>query len=224
MTEEKIRKTKSGIEYILEHKKIKNYYIRIKEGRVYISAPLRSSIKQAEEVIEKKSGWIEKHLNVNRSDNKKGNSDVILGKAFKKETVKADFNGVVLKTDNIVIHCIDTGRAEEVYLKWKIELAKSIFAKTVADLLPEFKAYNLKMPDIIVKDIKSAWGKCAYTKNRITFALMLISKDAELIRLVAAHELCHFVYHDHQKGFHELLSSVIPNDKELKKKLRDVSG
>ena len=221
MAEQKIRKTKSGIEYILEYKKIKNYYIRIKEGRVYISAPLRSSIKQAEEVIEKKSGWIEKHLSIKKSFGLKENADIILGKAFKKETVKADFNGVVLKGNTLVTYCVDINRAEEIYLKWKFELAKSVFTKTVADLLPEFRNYNLKMPEIIVKDVKSTWGKCAYTKNRITFALMLISKDAELIRLVAAHELCHFVYHDHQKGFHALLSSVIPNDKELNKRLNN---
>ena len=50
------------LRYEITYSKIKNVYIQIKDGKVLIKAPKRISKKELEEIIEKKSGWIEKNL------------------------------------------------------------------------------------------------------------------------------------------------------------------
>ena len=49
------------IEYILIKDQIKNLYIRIKEGRVIVKAPIRMNERQIEEIIKQKAKWIVQH-------------------------------------------------------------------------------------------------------------------------------------------------------------------
>ena len=48
--------------YETTYSKIKNVYIKIKDGKVLIKAPKRISKKELEKIIEQKSEWIEKSL------------------------------------------------------------------------------------------------------------------------------------------------------------------
>lgn len=49
-------------QYEIEYSKIKNVYIQIKNEKVLIKAPKTISKKEIEEIIEKKSEWINKNL------------------------------------------------------------------------------------------------------------------------------------------------------------------
>lgn len=50
-----------GIEYWLEHKRVKNVNIRIRpDGRVMVSAPVRMSERHIKRVISEKSEWIQR--------------------------------------------------------------------------------------------------------------------------------------------------------------------
>ena len=51
--------------------------------------------------------------------------------------------------------------------------------------------------------------------------LSLIHTSLELIEYVVYHELCHFVYKNHQSEFHLLLQQFVPNEKQLKKVLNN---
>ena len=50
------------LQYEITYSKIKNVYIKIKDGKVLIKAPKRISKKELEKIIEKKSDWIKKNL------------------------------------------------------------------------------------------------------------------------------------------------------------------
>ena len=51
-----------NLQYEITYSKIKNVYIKIKDGKVLITAPKRISKKELEKIIEKKSDWIKKNL------------------------------------------------------------------------------------------------------------------------------------------------------------------
>lgn len=57
------------IEYEIKKSKIKNLYIKIKDGKVLISAPNRTSNKQIEEIVKKKADWIYKSINIQKQKN-----------------------------------------------------------------------------------------------------------------------------------------------------------
>ena len=46
------------ISYRLTHKKIKNWNLRVKEGQVLLSVPLRVSVGQADEFVRSRADWI----------------------------------------------------------------------------------------------------------------------------------------------------------------------
>lgn len=50
------------LQYEIIYSKIKNVYIKIKDGKVLITAPKRISKKELEKIIEKKADWINKNL------------------------------------------------------------------------------------------------------------------------------------------------------------------
>ena len=51
-----------GVRVCVTKKRIKNLYLRIKEGGVFVSAPQRCSEAEIRSFIESRSGWIEKRL------------------------------------------------------------------------------------------------------------------------------------------------------------------
>ncbi|MBQ2937803.1 MAG: M48 family metallopeptidase [Clostridia bacterium] len=55
-------KNQEAIQYEIIYSKIKNVYIQIKDGKVFIKAPKRISKKELEKIIYQKSDWIQKRL------------------------------------------------------------------------------------------------------------------------------------------------------------------
>ena len=58
-------------QYEITYSKIKNVYIKIKDGKVLIKAPKRISEKELGKIIEQKSEWIEKNLEKEKKKQKK---------------------------------------------------------------------------------------------------------------------------------------------------------
>ena len=50
------------IEYTLERKRIKNLYISIKDGKVFVKVPTKTSQEKIEEMILKRADWILKSV------------------------------------------------------------------------------------------------------------------------------------------------------------------
>lgn len=59
------------LEYILEYKKVKNTNLRIKEGKVYVSANRRVPISQIEDFMKSKANFIENAVNKTKNVEKK---------------------------------------------------------------------------------------------------------------------------------------------------------
>ena len=58
------------IEYEIVRRKIKNIYISIKDGQVIVKAPLHVSKEKIDKIVNEKSLWIEKKINIKREDRK----------------------------------------------------------------------------------------------------------------------------------------------------------
>ena len=59
------------IKYELQYSKIKNIYIQIKNGKVMVKAPRRTTKKELDKIVTEKEKWIEKTLEKEKSNNKK---------------------------------------------------------------------------------------------------------------------------------------------------------
>lgn len=77
------------------------------------------------------------------------------------------------------------------------------------------------IPKLIrIRDIKYAWGTCSKNKN-ITINKQLVKYDEQAIRYVILHELCHLKYMNHSKDFWNLVSTYMPNYKEIRKTFKE---
>ena len=71
-----------------------------------------------------------------------------------------------------------------------------------------------------IRDMKSRWGTCNVKKGVITLSSHLLQYPENCIAYVALHELLHFFYPNHGAGFYRALTSVWPEWKREKERLR----
>jgi len=73
---------------------------------------------------------------------------------------------------------------------------------------------------IKIKKITSRRGSCS-SKQNININFSLVHLAPQFIDYVCAHEVCHLQHKHHQKAFRDLVASIYPNYKEVRKQLRE---
>lgn len=217
------RITPGGLSYLLERKQIKKTYIKIKEGKVCVSADRRITLKEVDRIVDAHKAWIIKNLNKPQHQLKNPDICYLLGKAYRMEILEAGKNEIRFEGEKMLLLMkadSDQEDREKLIDNFKRKLAKTVFMESVRRHLPLFRRWNIPMPNVVVRKMKTMWGNCAYLKGRVTFALMLIEQPMEEIDYVVVHELAHFIHHDHGEGFHALMRELMPDYLERRKKLQ----
>ncbi len=98
--------------------------------------------------------------------------------------------------------------------------ALELFNKISLEVYEEFKGYGVKLPEIRVRNMKTLWGSCHYTKGKIVLNLRLLKKPTSALRYVVVHEYCHFIHPNHSKDFYTLLAKHMPEWKTYKAQLK----
>lgn len=104
------------------------------------------------------------------------------------------------------------------------EPCRALFARSLSAQLPLLAPYGVKLPQLRLRDMKSRWGSCAWKTGVVTLNTRLYYAPRECLDYVALHELCHFVHPDHGPGFHGLMSALMPDYKQRKRRLEAWSG
>jgi len=94
--------------------------------------------------------------------------------------------------------------------------AKSYLPERVKKLAEQ---YGFKYNKVYIKNLKSKWGSCSY-QNNINLNLHLMKMPEYLSDFIILHELCHTVFKNHGKQFHELFNKLTGNEKLLNKELK----
>ena len=84
-----------NLQYEITYSKIKNVYIQIKNGKVYVRAPKRITKNELEEILCKKSSWIQKNLE--KSKQKQQRENLYTEEHF-KQMVEKNANELIQKT------------------------------------------------------------------------------------------------------------------------------
>lgn len=221
------------IKYELTRKKVKNINLRIKSDReinVVVSANSGVSVKYIDEFVMANSDkiliWLEeieknKNEKLNRIDE---NKICIVGESL-NIVVEKGKNNVNKVNNNIIVAMHDV---ENIELKNKLldkyinSVCEEVFLDIALEVCEMFSNYNIKMPTIRARNMKSRWGSCMPYKNIITMNKKLIHIPKSCIVYVMTHEFCHLVHPNHSKDFYALLSEIMPNWKEEKELLRKV--
>ena len=207
------------MEYQIIRKKIKNVYIHVKDGVVFISAPYRLSETQIQKLVTQKKGWIEKQFRKQESENKQvKNEFILLGKSYPINTLASNSEYIEFTGSNVNIYLNDN--ADDKISKLINQLYRKCAQKQYIITTQKMMGLTGLRPNSWrIRDIKSAWGSCS-SKRNITLSLNLVTKREEVIEYVVLHELCHLKHMNHSKDFWNLVGKYMPDYKVYRKELK----
>lgn len=195
-----------------------------RSGLLHIRCPL--NIKDAEliDFVNRHLTWITKNYNTNRpliSSYQDGAEYLFRGIKYRLSVIISKHQGVFLNDDTIIIYTSSSNQVKQLLDKWKLEQAELLFNELFYQCFKDMEKDINTYPKLLIKHYLSRWGCCYPMRNQIVLNLALIHVDIELIKYVIYHELAHLKYHNHQNEFHNYLQKYCPNERKLKKLLRN---
>ena len=195
--------TSFGIKYQLVKSNKKNLSLQIKDGCLIARSPIRMSVKNIEDFINKKQNWITKHLiPAPKQEFNNGDDFFYLGQKYPLIWQDCDlyFDGK---------NFIGNGDKNSF-----IEFYKTEFKKIILQRLPLLaKQHNFKYNQVRVKTQKTRWGSCS-AKNNLNFNGLLAGAPLQTIDSVIIHELCHTIHKNHGADFWNLVYEIMPDYKK----------
>lgn len=235
MEQETVEVNGEKIMFFIQRKKIKNIILKVNiDSKIIMSIPIRMSIKKSKEFVKLKINWIKKQQNfygklARRKESINFNNGEVLyllGKAYEIKIRKGKNNEIKLNDKYIEIqikekYINDTKYIKQYYNKWLKTYSLDIIKKKVEEYQDKLKKYEIKLPTIEIRNMKSRWGSCYFLRNKIVFSLNLIKTPIFCIEYVVLHELSHFKYHNHSKDFYNFISIFMPDWKKRRKMLNE---
>ena len=101
---------------------------------------------------------------------------------------------------------------------WYRAQARSVFIELILrwQAHPRFARYPV--PELKIRLMRTRWGTFS-PRTGMTLNLALIHAPLAAIEYVVVHELCHYRYRGHGKGFYALMDAVLPDWRERKRLL-----
>lgn len=218
------------IEYEVQKKRIRNYYISIKDGKVIVRVPFKTSQEKIQELILKRADWILENV---KEQKKKApikyqyvdgeifkvlGKDVVLNIAYEK-ILKTKFKFsrnkfiVALPSENeensskIVKKMID-----EFYIKLAEKEVEKAMRKISMKVGIAPNSYK-------IKNLKSTWGNCSVLGN-ISINKYVVKYSRHAIEYVCLHEICHLQNMNHSKAFWNMVEKYMPDYKVAEQELK----
>ncbi|CRF34982.1 metal-dependent hydrolase [Brachyspira suanatina] len=221
-------------EIIIEYKKIKNIYIRVKTDlNIYVTAPKRVTKKYIYELIEKRKDWIEERkeainnknsFDLSKKELESGNEIYYLGKSYMLNVLKCQKENIILagRMMYMYVNIKDKEEYKNNDIRKKHILLDTWYKKESLKLFDSLiKKYtsmmNLEINTFTVKKLKSKWGSCDTIKKHLTFNLELMKYPISSIEYIVLHELAHLLQANHSKKFYNIVSLYMPEWKKEKK-------
>ena len=213
-------------------KNIKNVHLKVfRSLEVVLSVPMIVPYDWIDSFLDDHVEWIDNQITKykkssgynNLSSIRSGSSTQLLGKDIRiyKEASLAD--RVELDEKKICIFLRDVSdeeKSQKLFDAWWRNTASDIFQSETEQIYQKiFKKYGLNQPKILVRKMKTLWGSCTPSKDKITLNEYLLKADIRCIQYVILHELTHLIYPNHSKGFYDFLTIHMPDWKDRKKQL-----
>ena len=202
----------------------KTLLFKIQDNTLLIYAPKKVSNDFIMTLIRKRLGWaLNKIQKENNSALIQDNIIKFLGNKINLEIYYSNLlsknGGYCELKDNILHTHISINNKDslnDVIIDWYKKEAKRILIDRVKYYAEN---YNLKYNKITIKKKKTVWGTCN-SKNDLTFNWKIIMFNLDIVDYIVVHELSHSIHKNHSKSFWNLVESILPNYKELRKKLK----
>ncbi len=197
----------------------------LEDNSIEVVVPSVAEKKDVESFVKENASFIHEQINregripAKKIEFKDGEVILIKGKKVKIQTIQSDTKREpTLKKGILKITLPRNSEDDSQRLEWEIsQFLRKFTFKEVNRYLPKYaKILGLSVPYVDIRYYKRCWGKCRPAKNQVIFNERLAMMPGDLIEYVVAHELCHFYYPNHGKGFYEILRKIMPDADEKK--------
>ena len=212
--------------------------IRIKvhpDSRVVVTAPEDATDTAIHEALHKRARWIWQSLQdfAKQQDHIlpkhyiSGESQFYLGRRYVLKVVVDPTQTTAVKLSrgklNVTLSQVfENKESRAANIKalvddWYQVRAQVVFAERIKAMLPR-ASWVSDVPEFKVMTMQKQWGSCS-AKGNLMLNRHLIKAPKDCIDYVILHELCHIQVHNHSTQFWRLLMQVMPDYKEVKRKL-----
>lgn len=202
------------------------------DGRVGVDAPLSAELEKVYGKVKKRASWILKQqrqfetypaeLPVRRYVS--GETHRYLGRQYRLK-VRAGDSETVKLTHGILqvetLHPQDILRVKRLLQTWNRSKALIIFTERYMLCLASVESLGIHHDKgFQIRFMSKRWGSCT-GKGTIILNPELIAAPKQCIDYVITHELCHLKEHNHSQAFYRLLSAVMSDWEQRRKKLNE---
>lgn len=220
----------TDLSYEWEKKRVKNLNLRVhRDGSIYVSTAARVPAATVDDFVKSRADMIQKARQRWQSSRPQENfaaaDGVVLpcmGKSMTLYLRQGSTKKAELQGDRLVLTLPDpTDRkaAERLLERWWKETCEAVFAAALDRWYPCFGRWNIPKPTLRHRRMSSRWGSCQPAGAVITMNERLLHAPPECTEYIMVHELAHLVRADHSPAFHAVVTEVMPDWKERKKRL-----
>ncbi|AWG22902.1 metal-dependent hydrolase [Flavobacterium faecale] len=215
----------------VQFKPIKNLHLSVHPpfGKVTVSSPDFYDLEKVAIYLATKLAWIKREQKKIASQDREAEklyltkeSHQFFGKRYLLQIEEAKRSKIVLQHNKIVLYAVKDAtvaqKQKTLYdfyrkeLRLKIEALVSLHATKMQLPYPAFK----------IQKMKTKWGSCTTTTNRLLFNIELAKKPLECIEYIVVHELVHLLERKHNKNFVLLMDRFMPEWRVQKKILNEL--
>ena len=220
------------IPYEVEKKTVKRMTLRVRrDGTVHVTAPQSHTYEQAKRFVLQYADWIAEKRNEARQRQEKKRTPrhgdvlhlqgqphtLLLKKGNRTAVVRGDgFLSVTLQNTEDAAALI---RALRRFIKSE---ATRVFTERAREIYRDFSPHPPTFPTLSFRFMRSRWGSCTASKNRMTLSEKLLLVPPHLSDYVIYHEFCHFKHQNHSAAFWAHLAKFVPDYKERRRALNAV--
>lgn len=195
----------------------RRFYLRIKEGKLVVSAPPYLNMREIEGFILQHQEYIVKHIKQYKPKGQYIDGGYVYIFHNKYQIVLRDMKKkkCVIHESFLYVYHQNIQEVVENYLK-------AILMAYITEYIKQRQSVISRVPEITIRKMKSRWGSCFTTRNKVSFNLALVHLDRDLIDYVILHELCHFIEANHSPLFYQEVAKHMPDYKQRIKRLKEV--
>ncbi|MFZ8837289.1 MAG: M48 family metallopeptidase [Flavobacteriales bacterium] len=224
--------TSAGIEFELTRKRVKNINLRIHppDGRVTVSAPMRTSEAHIADFVAAKADWIRRHQARIAAMPPKPELRYTTGEEHKffgidhlleVQTAAGRPGAEVAKIaptspqPRLIVHARDPHDPAEVQRHLE-RFRRRELQRHLDTLVPEWEErLGVRTTRIRIRAMKRKWGACRTRTGDIVFNLELTKQSPRAIDYVVMHELAHLIEPSHGPRFQAILSEHMPDWRDV---------
>ena len=209
----------SKIPYTLERKRVKNVNLRVRGGRVFVSAPRLVPVAVIESFMRSRGDFILSALRRGAAESRErsyegGETFYYLGRPLTLRVIRGGRPSVRAEGGELRVTVrkdADAQGVERALERWYRAESERLCTLYCARLRPLFGTAAVPFPEIKMRVMRSCWGNCRPRSRTVTFNARLAAVPEECIAYVAAHELTHFLHADHSPAFYAALGELMPD-------------